>query len=688
MAAVLQSGMPPIAVKKLESSGIGPSAAKSLGITVDTANRWSPQFHPVLALRLPYHDIDGSESGFYRVRYLDTLPGFVGQVAKPQRYVQEKDSLNWVYLPRVPTIDWAKIAADATEPLIITEGELKAACACLHGYTTIALGGVTVWRSAKKGVPLLPPLDRFSWKGRQVVVVFDSDAATNPNVAQAQIALCKELQRLGAAPRVASLPAAHDLSKQGLDDFLVSGQDLTPILAETRGLDLGEYLAKFNEEYGFLRATNEIIHTKSSRRILVRDFVGSLHANVRVVEWIQNGNNNPKRTESVVPLEWMRWVARRDFNERVFEPGKPKVTEKGDYNGWKGWGCSPIPGPINAWNAMLDQVFGDSTCLVPERGEVLSKVWFEQWLAYPLQHPGTKLLQGALIWSPIQGVGKSLIGETVGKIYGDHFTTVTNSEMTNDFNFWAEDKQFILGEEITGTNKRGEADKVKLLITRPRITINFKKLAQYVVPDTTNWMITSNHLDAVYLDPNDRRWFVHCISTPKMPAEFYQEFISWRDNGGLEHLFDHLLRVDVSNFDPCANAPSTDHKDEMVQMARGDLEQWIYDLKDDIEAYRKKLKERFYLAELPELVISAQVKDLYDEERPEQSRSVSVNGMSRMLRKVFGPAVRAQGTHYRVGSVNLYPAMNAERWLTASPQELRDYVDKVYVPTTKKKGKF
>ena len=51
-------------------------------------------------------------------------------------------------------------------PLIFTEGEKKALCACQHGFATIGLSGVWSWkRKGEKG--LLPELTVISWENRQ-----------------------------------------------------------------------------------------------------------------------------------------------------------------------------------------------------------------------------------------------------------------------------------------------------------------------------------------------------------------------------------------------------------------------------------------------------------------------------------------------------------------------------------------
>ena len=63
------------------------------------------------------------------------------------------------------------------------------------------------------------------WQGRPVFVCFDSDAATNPNVARAEYALAECLTAKGADVRIVRLPTAGDAKsglKAGLDDFLVA----------------------------------------------------------------------------------------------------------------------------------------------------------------------------------------------------------------------------------------------------------------------------------------------------------------------------------------------------------------------------------------------------------------------------------------------------------------------------------
>ena len=117
--------------------------------------------------------------------------------------------------------------ADPSVPLWVTEGVKKGDALTSAGRCTIALGGVWCWRKE-----CLPDWDRVALRGRTVLIAFDSDAETNPNVAKARDALAAFLTERGALVRIVHLPPAPDGSKVGADDFLASGGDLVDLVAE------------------------------------------------------------------------------------------------------------------------------------------------------------------------------------------------------------------------------------------------------------------------------------------------------------------------------------------------------------------------------------------------------------------------------------------------------------------------
>lgn len=657
-----------LGTKKLRSSGLSLEHAKELGIVEVRADEVDPDFKPLRALRIAYRDLEGVDSGFCRVRYLEQEAGFAGAVEKPQRYVQSKGTLNWVYLPWIDGIDWKVIANDATIPLLITEGELKAACATQHGWATLGLGGVTVWQSAKKQIPLLPPLDQFNWKARPVTIIFDSDAASNPDVARAQIRLADELRRLGAVPSVASLPAEPGC-KVGLDDFLVAGGDLSQVLQQARMTDVARALVALNERYIYVADQDVVLSTDRDMRYKRDGFVNGLMANNRLVEF-QTTQRGTRRVDLSAGHEWLRWPTRRTVKALAYEPGLSRFTNDGDYNLWKGWGCEPKAGNVAPWHELLDFLLDG---LSPEH-----RLWFERWCACPLKMPGIKMYSAVVLWGPMKGTGKSLIGYTLGKIYGSNFTEIGNRELHADFNEWAVGKQFVMGEEITGSDRRHEADKLKSLITQQRLRINMKHLPTYEVRDCLSYYFNSNHPDAFFIDDQERRYFVHRVMGKPLPFEFYKAFIRWRDHeGGAESLFKYLLELDMGDFDPAAPAPTTDSKLEMVDHSKSDLGAFVANLQANMNDELKRLQQLYHLPEPPTLALNQHIRILYD---PEGSAKVTANGLGRELGragfKTLPPLVTKN-----FGQRRFYVMQDEEKWLAAKPAEIKDYIDHVWKGT-------
>ena len=203
------------AEEKLAASGLDLQDAVLLGIDVLDAAATAALGRPAVAsLRLNYFNPDESPlvdpvtGAFWRLRFLGAPPGFAGKTEGGPRYVQPAKSLPHVYYPK--NVEWGPLLDNVDEPIIITEGELKAACACKHGCPTIGLGGVHNWRALSKGIDWCADLKHVKWQGRFTYICFDSDYQTNPLVCGALREFADELERRGAATRLVTLPTLVD----------------------------------------------------------------------------------------------------------------------------------------------------------------------------------------------------------------------------------------------------------------------------------------------------------------------------------------------------------------------------------------------------------------------------------------------------------------------------------------------
>jgi len=192
------------------------------------------------AMCIPYFGADGTPLDYVRLKR--DKPRM--KQGNPIKYESPKGSKNRAYVP--PGTRAA--STDPTKPMIVTEGEKKAAKADQEGFACVGLTGVYGWQNkrpkddAGKGMgerQLIPDLAAIAWHGRSVFIAFDSDIIENPNVQWAECFLAEALTKAGANVKAVRIPAAADGSKQGLDDFLIAaGPDgLTRLLDGAKAVD-------------------------------------------------------------------------------------------------------------------------------------------------------------------------------------------------------------------------------------------------------------------------------------------------------------------------------------------------------------------------------------------------------------------------------------------------------------------
>ena len=265
-------------------------------------------------------------------------------------------------------------------------------------------------------------------------------------------------------------------------------------------------LWKLNERLAFVESIGSVWDFKYRRFHRNRNALFDQFANVNYQVLKADGKGFV--TKNAVK-EWLAWLQRRESDGLVFAPGESSVVDN-NINTWVGWGVEATPGDVAPFYSLIDYLFADD----PD-----SKAWFLQWLAYPIKHPGAKLYTAVLLHSRAQGIGKSLLGEIIGDLYGANFNLVSQDELHSAFNDWLVHRQFILGEELTGKKTGDDADKIKNMITRQQVNVNIKMQPTYEIRDCANYLLTSNRVDAellsnlVYADEIKRRpgWLVRSL---------------------------------------------------------------------------------------------------------------------------------------------------------------------------------
>ena len=585
-----------LVVAKLASSGLTPEDGAKLkvrGCLPTETQGFYEHFEPLQSMYIPYFDpvnetiSDRPKSApYYRLRYLGERQGFAQLTERNKtKYVQPPNTIPAVYYPPLYE-EWAELCCDRHQPLIITEGELKAAKACKEGFPTIGLGGVHAWRALKSGVTWLESLTWIEWVQRNVYVCFDSDFRTNKHVQDALVELIEALQEQGAITHVVLLPEIDGQKKVGLDDyFVLTGEraeaSFKQLLHNAEPFGLAKPLFTLNKHYVYCPNPGLIIDMRKGTKHAPSAFRDHIESTKKYEKATFLKDGSVHREKVSAAKEWLNWPQRHQVDEFTYAPGQEReyIDEHNHsiYNTWPGWGCTPKKGDVKPFLQLIDHLFTEA--------EKEAKEWFIRWCAYPLQYPGVKMFSSAVVHGVRHGTGKTLVGYTLSRIYGKNYTAISQGDLHASFNDWAEGKQFVMGDDVTGSDKRQDNDMLKKLITQNELRVNAKYVPTYVVPDCINYYFTSNHPNAFFLEDDDRRFFVHEVTVGPLSEEFYMDYSLWVDsNQGPPAVFDYLLHLDLGDFNPSAPAFKTIAKTRMIQNNKSDLAAWVETLLENPDA--------------------------------------------------------------------------------------------------------
>lgn len=541
--------------------------AKRMGVrwvSKEEASRLLGHDAPAGGIYIPYFDVNGKPTKMFRIRF-DDYPSFL---PKPKRFSQATGSSIEAYF--VPLCTWAKVLKDTAKPLLITEGEAKAAAANAHDMPCIGLGGVWIFGDKKHGRDLLPELEQFEWKDRDVYIVFDSDAATNPDVMRAENRLALVLVNRGARVHVVRLLQAADGSKMGVDDFILAhgAAKFKQLYEDTPEWGPSRDIYELNAKYGFIHNVAEVLEYPTPERpsplfFSPKVFVDSVEAARRCCV---NGNN---KQVSAARL-WIESKSRVEFKDLIYAPGADPVVN-GCYNIWQRSPIEAKPGDCGLFMELVSHLF-------PDREE---RDWLLSWVAAPVQHPGERNNNAVVAWGAREGTGKSLLGTMIGELHGHtNYIEIGQTELQSRFNEWAGNKTFIMGSEVCGErDARAMADRLKTLITGDDITVNKKYQPTYVLRNCANYYFTSNHANAVFIGDQSRRFSVFHVDCDPLPAKFYASCWKWFKSGGASTVLNHLLSIDLSSYNPKAHALKTEAREEMIDANRTQVQSWVRELR-------------------------------------------------------------------------------------------------------------
>jgi len=278
-------------------------------------------------------------------------------------------------------------------------------------------------------------------------------------------------------------------------------------------------------------------------------------------------------------LKASKWLDQhRPVEQMTWYPGEPSVIEDRlvAHGGWiarSGVRCFNLyrpptitPGDPAKAGPWLEHI----GLLFPESAEHIAR-----WFAQRVQQPHVKINHCLVLIGP-QGTGKDTIVEGPIPAVG-HWNCweVGPEDLMGRFNPHV--KSVIL--RVSEARDLGDMDRyrlyerLKVLAAAPPdvLRVDEKNRAEYMVPNVLGVVITSNHMDGIYLPGDDRRHYVAATELTKedFTEAYWNGIYHWYEHeGGFEHVAAYLHALDLSGFNPKAPPPKTAAFRQVVDAGR------------------------------------------------------------------------------------------------------------------------
>lgn len=437
------------------------------------------------------------------------------------------------------------------ERLLLTEHPVDCpACAQPHTRANTGVDAASAAALAVDGAWIRPVFAdeharRTNFLERGIKLTDFNDLAVAQTTNEVRIQIEARTTALGWHPGAARGLASHDGGR---------GAALTPIEST------GDLLDRFALVYG----KGGLVFDRQEHMLLTLQDVGHACASRGIYK------------------AWAEHPERAIVREREvgFDPGEDDAQVT--CNLWGGWPTVPKSGDCEILIELLRFL-----CSKDSRSHALFE-WVLRWLAYPIQHPGAKM-KTALVFHGPSGAGKNRFFEALMAVYGEYGALIDQNAIDDKFTDWAERKLFLVADEVVARKELYYVkNKLKALITGDWIRINPKTIAAHNERNHVNIVFLSNEAQPVIVERDDRRYCAVWTPAKYTPLPsggsaddtFYRRLRdAARDPDVIAAFHDHLLRVEMGDFDEGTLPPFSDAKLELVSLSLDSPSGFYYAMK-------------------------------------------------------------------------------------------------------------
>ena len=212
------------------------------------------------------------------------------------------------------------------------------------------------------------------------------------------------------------------------------------------------------------------------------------------------------------------------------------------------WRYKPNNPPPN-WKELIAPFLAHVEYLIPIKNE---RDQFLDWLAHNEQKPGELPHFHYLMIAECQGVGRNWLSGVFANMWSGNVAINfdLSRSLQNGFNQALSRKRLVVVDEINEGGKStrwAHSETLKSMVTASHREINVKFGTMHSEVNCARWLLFSNHLTALPLDDDDRRWNVIRNPTEAREPEYYQQLYELlKDHSFISSVRQCLIERDIS----------------------------------------------------------------------------------------------------------------------------------------------
>jgi hypothetical protein len=232
-----------------------------------------------------------------------------------------------------------------------------------------------------------------------------------------------------------------------------------------------------------------------------------------------------------------------------------------------------------------------------------NRAFFLNYLATKVQRPEVRATVVPLHLAPSHGTGRGWLVKVLESLFGAHHVAAPKLETVagigNDGQYqdYLHRTLWCVVHEVRMTRDRyGVDNQVRDRLTESRLQMNLKYGTNGTYDCFANFLLFSNHHDALVIPDEDRRLWVSGMDGEPREAAYYGRLYAWlADPANIAQLWWHLRRRPARHELVTGRAPRTPERAAMIEAAQSDLEVVVREL---VSTWRAEGFELFTMRQL------------------------------------------------------------------------------------------